>query len=125
VGQPCSCCDRPANHHFTVSYRGQVLRGYVCEEHADAVVRERLGLQDHRWSLAATKIGRALTDPYTKPRFQRIAEPDYQEVAGTTGQSSFPLSLTNGFSDRRRRSMSPWRRSGYLAGRATSVAAGH
>jgi hypothetical protein len=124
MAQPCSCCDHPATHRFTVSYRGQVLRGDICEEHANAVVRERLGLQDHRWNLTATKIGRALTDANTKPRFQRIAEPEYQEAAGTTGQSSIPLSLTNGFSALRRRSMSPSRRSGHLAGRAPSIAGG-
>lgn len=118
MAQPCSCCDYPATHHFTVSYRGQVLRGAICEEHANAVARERLGLQDHRWNLTATKIGRALTDPNTKPRFQRIAEPEYQEVAGNTGQSSSRLSLANGFSASRRRSMTRSRRSGYRAGRA-------
>jgi hypothetical protein len=118
VAHPCSCCDHPATHHFTVSYRGQVLRGDVCEEHANAVARERLGLQDHRWNLTATKIGRALTDPNTNPRFQRIAEPEYEELAGNIGQSSSALSLANGFSARRRRSTSPSRRSGYPVGKA-------
>jgi hypothetical protein len=110
VAQPCSCCDDAATHHFTVSHRGQVLRGAICEQHANAVARERLGLQDHRWNLTATKIGRALTDPNTKPRFQRIAELEDQEVAGNTGQWSSAVSLANGFSARRRRSMSPSRR---------------
>jgi hypothetical protein len=123
VAQPCSCCDHPATHHFTVSYRGQVLRGDICEEHANAVARERLGLQDNHGNLIATKIGRALTDPNTKPHFQRIAGPEFQD-AGNTGRFSSSRSLADGFSARRRRSMSPSRHSGYLADRARSVAGG-
>jgi hypothetical protein len=109
VVQLCSCCDRPATHHFAVSYRGQVLRGAICEEHGNAVARERLGLQDRVRELAPTKIGRALTDRYTKPRFQRIWEPGQQEIAGDVSQVGFEFS-SNAFSTRRRRSTSRSRR---------------
>ena len=67
MAQLCSCCDLPATYYFAVSYRGQVLRGAICEEHGNAVARERLGIQDPRVSLGSAKIGRALTDPSTKP----------------------------------------------------------
>jgi hypothetical protein len=109
VVQLCSCCDRPATHHFAVSYRGQALTGAICEEHGNAVARERLGLQDHLRDLAPTKIGRALTDRYAKPRFQRIREPEHQDMAADVSRSGFELS-SNGFSTRRRRSTSRSRR---------------
>jgi hypothetical protein len=111
VAELCSCCGHPATHHFAVSYRGQVLRGAICEEHGNAVARERLGIQDRPGSLGGTKIGRALTDPLTKPHFQRIREREHQEiVCDTTGLSS-KRAFENGFSTHRRRSMSRWRRS--------------
>jgi hypothetical protein len=106
VAQPCCCCDRPATHHFAVSYRGQVLRGAICEEHGNAVARERLGLHDDRRNLGNTKIGRALTDPKTTPYFRRIAEPEHQEIVRETRGSRFDLFPENRFSPRRRRSMS-------------------
>jgi hypothetical protein len=109
VVQLCSCCDRPASHHFAVSYRGQVLTGAICEEHGDAVARARLGLQDRLRDLAPTKIGRALTDRHSKPRFQRIREPEHQEIAGGIRRSGLEFS-SNGFSSRRRRSTSRSRR---------------
>jgi hypothetical protein len=109
VVQLCSCCDRPATHHFAVSYRGQALTGAICEEHGNAVARERLGLQDHLRDLAPTKIGRALTDRYAKPRFQRIRESEHQEIAADVSRSGFEFS-SNGFSTRRRRSTSRSRR---------------
>jgi hypothetical protein len=117
--QPCCCCDRPATHHFAVSYRGQVLRGAICQEHGNAVARERLGLHDdgHR-NLGNTKIGRALTDPKTTPYFRRIAEPEHQEIAAPeTGRSRFDFSSENRFSPRRRRAMS---RSKYFLSRGSS-----
>jgi hypothetical protein len=126
--QPCCCCDRPATHHFAVSYRGQVLRGAICEEHGNAVARERLGLHDdgHR-NLGNTKIGRALTDPKTTPYFRRISEPEHQEIgAPETGRSRFdfssenrfsPRSSENRFSPRRRRAMS---RSKYFLSRGSN-----
>jgi hypothetical protein len=111
VAQPCCCCARPATHHFAVSYRGQVLRGAICEEHGNAVARERLGLHDGTRNLGNTKIGRALTDPNTTPHFRRIAEPEHQEsehqeIARETRRSRLDLSFENRFSPRRRRSMS-------------------
>lgn len=112
VAQPCCCCDHPATHHFAVSYRGQVLRGAICEEHGNAVARERLGLHDGRRNLGNTKIGRALTDPNTTPYFRRIAEPEHQEIAPEPRRSRFDLSSENRFSPRRRRSMSRSRYSG-------------
>jgi hypothetical protein len=118
VAQPCSFCDRPAAHQFVVSYRGQVLRGVICEEHGNAIARERLGLQEHRYTLSGTMIGRALTSPNTRPRFQRIAEPEHQEKVIATEVSSFSPSHWNGFSARRRRSMSRSRRSEHRGGRA-------
>ena len=111
MAQLCSCCDLPATHHFAVWYRGQVLRGAICEEHGNAVARERLGIQDHRGSLGSTKIGRALTDPLTKPHFQRIRELVLQEVLDDTRGLSSQRSVGNGFSTQRRRSMSRWRHS--------------
>ena len=107
--QLCSCCDRPATHHFAVSYRGQVLRGGICEEHGNAVARERLGLQDRLRDLAPTKIGRALTDRYSKPRFERIRDAEQPEIADDVDPSSFDF-YSNGFSTRRRRSTSRSRR---------------
>jgi len=96
-----------------VSYRGQVLSGAICDEHANAVARERLGLRDRARNLGTTKIGRALTDPSTKPRFQHIAEPEYHQITDDPGESSFSPFIANGFSARRRRSMSRSRRSGH------------
>jgi hypothetical protein len=110
VAQLCSCCDLPATYHFAVSYRGQVLRGAICEEHGNAVARERLGIQDRIGSLGNTKIGRALTDPITKPYFQRIGE-ERQKIVGDTRGSTSERSSENRFSTHRRRSMSRWRRS--------------
>jgi hypothetical protein len=109
VAQLCSCCDLPATHHFVVLYRGQVLRGAICEEHGNAVARQRLGIQDRSGSLGSTKIGRALTDPLTKPHFQRIRELEHHEFVGDTIGLSSQRSLGNGFSTQRRRSMSRWR----------------
>ena len=109
MAQLCSCCGLPATHHFAVLYRGQVLRGAICEEHGNAVARERLGIQDRRGSLGSTKIGRALTDPLSKPHFERIRESEHQEIVGDTRGLSSQQS-GNGFSTQRRRSMSPWRR---------------
>jgi hypothetical protein len=106
MAQSCCYCDRPATHYFAVSYRGQVVSGAICEEHGNAVVRERLGLHDGRESLGLTKIGRALTDPNTTPYFRRITEPEHQEIARETRRSRFDLSSENRFSPRRRRSMS-------------------
>lgn len=111
MAQLCSCCDLPATHHFVVSYRGQVLRGAICEEHGTAVARERLGIQDCRGSLGSTKIGRALRDPNTKPHFQRIVEWEQPEIFSTTRGLTAECSSENGFSTRRRRSMSRSRRS--------------
>jgi hypothetical protein len=117
VAQPCCCCDRPATHNFAVSYRGQVLSGAICEEHGNAVARERLGLHDGRRNLGVTKIGRALTDPNTTPYFQRITELEDQEMARETRRSRFDLSSENGFSPRRHRSRS---RSRYSRSRASN-----
>jgi hypothetical protein len=111
MAQPCSYCDLPATHRFAVSYRGQVLRGAICAEHGNEVARERLGIQDHRGSLGRTKIGRALTDPITKPHFQPIREWEHQEIVGDTRGLTFERSNENGFSTHRRRSMSRWRHS--------------
>ena len=109
MAQLCSCCDLPATHHFAVSYRGQVLRGAVCEEHGNAVARERLGIPDGRGRLVNTKIGRALTDPITKPHFQPIREWEHQEIIGDTRGLTSESPSENGFSARRRRSRSRWR----------------
>ena len=110
MAQSCSCCDHPATHRFVVSYRGQVLTGAICEEHGDVVARERLGLQDR--SLGMSKIGRALTDPNTKPRFRLILDLEHLEVVGDTREASVKPSSGSGFSTRRLRSMSRARRSG-------------
>ena len=107
----CSWCDLPATHHFAVSYRGQVLRGAICAEHASAVARERLGIQDRRGSLDTTKLGRALTDPITKPHFQCISASEGGEIIGYTRELTFERSFENRFTTRRRRSMSRWRHS--------------
>ena len=107
----CSWCDLPATHHFAVSYRGQVLRGAICAEHASAVARERLGIQDRRGSLDTTKLGRALTDPITKPHFQCITESEGGEIVGHTRGLFSERSFENGFTIRRRRAMSRSRRS--------------
>lgn len=95
--RPCDCCSRPATHNFAVSFRGEVLTGAICEEHGDAVARERLHLQDGRRTLGqpfdqikgtdleeAAKIRPALTDPNTKPKFERIREPEPHEIARDT-----------------------------------------
>ena len=111
MAQLCSCCDLPATYCFAVSYRGQVLRGAICEEHGNAVARERLGIQDRRGSLGTTKIGRALTDPSTKPQFRRIREWERQGLDGDTRGLTSERSSENGFSAHRRRSMSRWRHS--------------
>ena len=111
MAQLCSCCDLPATHHFAVSYRGQVLRGAICEEHGNAVARERLGIQDRRGSLGSTKIGRALTDPITKPHFQRITEGEHQAIVDGTRALSSERSSQSGFSTHRHRSKSRWRHS--------------
>jgi hypothetical protein len=111
MAQPCSYCDLPATHRFAVSYRGQVLRGAICAEHGNQVARERLGIQNHRGSLRSTKIGRALTDPITKPHFQPIREWEHQEIIGDTRALTSERSNENGFSAHRRRSMSRWRHS--------------
>jgi hypothetical protein len=98
VGRPCDCCKRPATHDFVVSYRGDVITGAICEEHGNAVARERLRLQDGRRTVGApfatlnspeqsekaAKIERALTDPNTKPKFERIREPEPHEIARDT-----------------------------------------
>jgi hypothetical protein len=112
VAQFCSCCDHPASHRFVVSYRGQVLTGAICEEHGNVVARERLGLQDRRRSLGMTKIGRALTDPNTKPHFQPILDPEHLELVGDTREANINPSSGSGFSTRRLRSMSRARHSG-------------
>jgi hypothetical protein len=111
VARLCSWCDIPATHHVAVSYRGQVLRGAICAEHASAVARERLGIQDRRESLATTKLGRALTDPITKPHFQCIRESEDGEIIRHTRELISERSFDNRFTTRRRRSMSRWRRS--------------
>lgn len=107
----CSWCDLPATHHFAVSYRGQVLRGAICAEHVGAVARERLGIQDGRGSLDTTKLGRALTDPITKPHFRCISESESGEITGQTRGLISERSFENRFTTGRRRSMSPWRHS--------------
>ena len=107
----CSWCDLPATHHFAVWYRGQVLRGGLCEEHGSAVARARLGMQDRRGSLNTTKIGRALTDPITKPHFRWITESEGGAIVGITRGIVSERSFENGFSTQRRRSMSRWRHS--------------
>jgi hypothetical protein len=119
VAQPCSCCDRPATHQFAVSYRGRVLTGAICEEHGKALARERLGIQESRLSLGPSKIGLALIDPHTTPHFQRIGESERQEIIPDTGRPGFDRSSENGFSFRRRRSMSRWRYSGSRRRRGT------
>ena len=119
MAQPCSCCDRPATHQFAVSYRGQVLTGAICEEHGNALARERFGIQESRLSLGPSKIGRALIDPHTTPHFQRIGESERQEILPDTGRPGFDRSSENGFSFRRRRSMSRWRHSGSRRRRGT------
>ena len=106
----CGWCDLPATHHFAVSYRGQVLRGAICAEHASAVARERLGIPDGRGSFENTRLGRALTDPITKPHFQCIRESEGGDVIGHTSGLISEGSCENGFTTRRRRSMSRWRR---------------
>jgi hypothetical protein len=115
VARLCSWCDLPATHHFAVSYRGQVLRGAICAEHASAVARERLGIQDRRRSLDTTKLGRALTDPISKPLFQCIKESDGREIVGHTEELISERPFEKGFTTRRRRSMSRWRRSRLLS----------
>ena len=111
MAQLCSWCDLPATHHFAVSYRGQVLRGAICAEHASAVARERLGIHDRRGSFDTTKLGRALTDPITKPHFQCIRESEGGELVGDIRGLILERSFENGFTTRRRRSMSRWRHS--------------
>jgi hypothetical protein len=111
VAQLCSCCGLPATHHFAVSYRGQFLTGAICEEHGNAVARERLGMEERRGSLGSTKISRALTDPISKPLFQRIREGEQQELVGDTRGWTSERSPESGFSTRRRRSMIRWRHS--------------
>jgi hypothetical protein len=110
VAQSCSCCDHPATHRFAVSYRGQTLRGAICEEHGNVVARERLGLRNGRRNLGVTKIGRALTDPNSKPHFQLILD---SEPLEKVGEGSVSPSFGSGFSTRRLRSMSRARHSGY------------
>jgi hypothetical protein len=117
VAQSCSCCDHPATHRFAVSYRGQVLTGAICEEHGNVVARERLGLRDGRRNLGMTKIGRALTDPNTKPRFQLILDSERLEIVAGTREASVNPSSGTGFSARRLRAMSRTRRSRYRGGR--------
>jgi hypothetical protein len=121
VTQSCSCCDHPATHRFAVSYRGQVLTGAICEEHGNVVARERLGLQDHRRNLGVTKIGRALTDPNTKPHFQLIVDSEHLEVVGDTRNARVNPSSGSGFSTRRLRSMSRARHAEYRGGMGRSV----
>jgi hypothetical protein len=96
-----------------VSYRGQVLTGAICEEHGNVVARERLGIRDRRRNLGTTKIGRALTDPNTKPRFQLILDSEHLEIVGDTREAGLNPSSGSGFSTRRLRSMSRSRHSGY------------
>jgi hypothetical protein len=112
VAQSCSCCDQLATHRFAVSYRGQTLTGAICEEHGNVVARERLGLRGHRRNLGMTKVGRALIDPNSKPRFQLILDSEPLEIVGGARASVSPSS-GNGFSTRRLRSMSRSRHSGY------------
>jgi len=83
----------------------------VCAEHASAVARERLDIQDRRESLDTTKLGRALTDPITKPHFQCIIESEDGEIIGHTRGLISERSFENRFTTRRRRSMSRWRHS--------------
>jgi hypothetical protein len=59
-----------------------------------------------------TKVGRALTDPNSKPRFQLILNSEPREIVGGTRASVNPSS-GSGFSTRRLRSMSRSRHSGY------------
>jgi hypothetical protein len=59
-----------------------------------------------------SKIGRALTDPNTKPRFRLILDLEHLEVVGDTREASVNPSSGSGFSTRRLRSMSRARRSG-------------
>ncbi len=113
MAQSCSCCDHPATHRFAVSYRGQTLTGAICEEHGNVVARERLGLRDRRQNLGMTKIGRALTDPNSKPRFQLIWDSEPLEIVGDTPEASVNPSSGIGFSSRRLRSMSRTRHSRY------------
>jgi hypothetical protein len=96
-----------------VSYRGQVLTGAICEEHGNVVARERLGLRGRRRNLGTTKIGRALTDPNTKPRFQLILDSEHLEIVGDTRTTSLNPSSESGFSTRRLRAMSRSRHHGY------------
>ena len=110
MAQSCSCCDHSATHRFAVSYRGQTLRGAICEEHCNVVARERLGLRDGRGNLGVTKIGRALTDPNSKPHFQLILDSEPLKIVG--GGNVNP-SFGSGFSARRLRSMSRARHSEY------------
>ena len=126
MAQSCSCCDHPATHRFAVSYRGQVLTGAICEEHGNVVARERLGLRDRRRNLGTTKIGRALTDPNTKPRFQLILDSEHLEIVGDTREAGLNPSSGSGFSTRRLRSMSRSRHSGYRGstGNPDNVAVG-
>jgi hypothetical protein len=97
AGRTCDCCARPATHNFVVPYRGEVITGAICEEHGNAVARERLRLQDGRRTLGpsfdrvedtdlekAAKIGPALMDPTVKPQFERIREPETHEIARDT-----------------------------------------
>jgi hypothetical protein len=80
-----------------VPYRGEVITGAICEEHGNAIANERLRQQDGRRTLGprfdqvkdtdlerAAKIGPALTDPNTKPKFERIREPEPHEIARDT-----------------------------------------
>jgi hypothetical protein len=126
VAQSCSCCDHPATHRFAVSYRGQVLTGAICEEHGNVVARERLGLRGRCRNLGTTKIGRALTDPNTKPRFQLILDSEHLEIVGDTREAGLNHSSGSGFSPRRLRSMSRSRHSGYRGntGNPDNVAVG-
>jgi hypothetical protein len=59
-----------------------------------------------------TKIGRALTDPNTKPHFQLILNSEHLEVVGDSREASVSPSSGSGFSTRRLRSMSRSRHSG-------------
>ena len=100
-----------------MSFRGQTVTGALCEEHGNVVARERSGLRDHRRNLGTTKVGRALTDPNSKPRFQLILDSEPLNIVGDTPEARVNPASRSGFSTRRLRSMSRSRRSGHRQGR--------
>jgi hypothetical protein len=73
-------------------------------------------MEERRGSLGSTKISRALTDPISKPYFQRIREGEEQDPVGDAGAWTSERSSENGFSTRRRRAMIRWRHSRLRSG---------